>query len=383
MHARQQTGAAMNEARVLAINPGSTSTKIGIYGQKSVLWTETIRHGDEEIERFRGRPMIARVGYRYGLIQAALEKAGYRTKDFVAFAGRGGMLPPLECGTYRVDAVMVAALEEARRGEHASNLGALLALKFAEEAGVEAYIVDPVTCDEWQPQARQTGSPLVERVAIGHVLNTKAVARRYARELGCRYEELRLVVIHLGSGITVSAHRQGRMVDNNTHEDGPFGVDRTGGLPARALARLCFSGKVTAQQVDKHIFGAGGLVAWLGTRDLLEIEQRIDHGDALARNLYEAMIYKVGKEAGAMAAVLEGRVDAVLLTGGMAHSERLLGELRRYISWIAPVKVYPGEDELQALAEGVFRVLNGEEEARQMQPEAEKEGRAPIVFGLE
>jgi butyrate kinase len=277
----------------------------------------------------------------------------------------------MECGTYLVDDAMVAELRAARRGEHASNLGAVLALRFARAAGVSAYIVDPVTADEWQPCARLSGSPLVERTYIGHSLNTKAVARRYARELGRSYASLRLIVIHMGSGITVSAHREGRMIDSNSIDEGPFGPDRTGSLPVRALIKLCCSGTMTAQELERHVFGDGGLYAYLGTRDLIEVERRIESGaggagDDEAAAVFEAMIYQIGKEAGAMAAVLAGKVDAVLVTGGIAHSERVVGRLRGFVEWIAPVKIYPGEDELRALAEGVFRVLDGEEEARKI-----------------
>ena len=262
---------------------------------------------------------------------------------------------------------MVEELRLARRGQHASNLGALLAQRFAQAAGINAYIVDPVTVDEWQECARPSGSPLVERTSISHVLNTKAVARRYAREQGRAYPELRLIVAHLGSGITVSAHQDGRMIDSNSIEEGPFGVDRTGGLPVRALVRLCFSGNYTKEQMDRHLFGDGGLFAYLGTRDMIEVERRIDAGDPKAALIFESMVYQIGKEAGAMAAVLKGKVDVVLLTGGIAHSERVVRQLRGYLEWIAPVRVYPGEDELQALAEGVFRVLNGEEQAKRLE----------------
>ena len=209
--------------RVLVINPGSTSTKFGIYTRKGAEWVKTIRHGDEEVSRFGGRPMIARLEYRAELVAAELEKAGYRVEQFAATAGRGGLLPAMPCGTYLVDDTIVEELKAARRGEHASNLGALLALEFARRAGVNAYFVDPVTVDEWQDCARLSGTPLIERKAVGHALNTKAVAKRYAREVGRRYEELRLVVVHMGSGITVSAHREGRMIDNSTIDDGPFG----------------------------------------------------------------------------------------------------------------------------------------------------------------
>jgi butyrate kinase len=366
-------------SRVLVLNPGSTSTKLGVYTRAGAELVRTLRHGDEELARFRGRPMVARLEYRAGLIERELEAAGYYQAGlgvarFAAVAGRGGLLPPLPCGTYLVDEAMVEELKLARRGEHASNLGALLALKFARAAGVNAYVVDPTTVDEWQPCARLTGSPLVERTSIGHALNTKAVTRRFAREQARAYEALRLIVVHMGSGITVSAHRDGRMIDSNTIEEGPFGPDRTGGLPVRALVKLCFSGRFTQAQLDRHVFGDGGLFAYLGTRDLIEVERRIDAGDAEAARVFEAMFYQIAKEAGAMAAVLQGKVDAVLLTGGMAYSERAVKLLSGYVEWIAPIRAYPGEDELQALAEGVFRVLDGEETAKRLGARSAAEG---------
>jgi butyrate kinase len=261
----------------------------------------------------------------------------------------------------------------------------VLALKFARASGVNAYIVDPVTVDEWQDCARLSGSPLVARSCIGHALNIKAVARRYAREMGRDYSDLRLVVAHLGSGITVSAHQAGRMIDNNTPEEGPFGPDRTGWLPVRRLIKVCHSGEHSEKQLDRMVFGEGGLFAYLGTRDLTEVERRIDAGDARAAAVYEAMAYQIAKEAGAMTAVLQGKVDAMLLTGGMAFSERLVSRLRAYLEWIAPITVYPGEDEMLALAEGVFRVLDGKEEAKRLEThdEAKAKGRKPLVIGLE
>ena len=378
----QSTNATRDEAagRVLAINPGTTSTKFGVYTRAGEEMSCNIHHGDDEIERFRGRPMLDRLEYRAAAIQAALAEAGFTAggkpaagqppiECWAAVAGRGGLLPPMDCGTYLVDDSMIEELRRARRGEHASNLGAVLALRFAGAAGVNAYIVDPVTVDEWQPCARFSGSPLVDRVSIGHWLNTKAVARRYAREQGRRYAQLRLIVVHMGSGITVSAHRDGRIIDSNSIEEGPFGPDRSGSLPVRQLIKLCSSVNFTQAELDRHVFGDGGLFAYLGTRDLVEVERRIDAGDVQAEAVFGAMVYQIGKEAGAMAAVLEGKVDAVLLTGGMAHSARLLAQLRGFVDWIAPVTVYPGEDELRALADGVFRVLDGEEEAKQMKAE--------------
>jgi butyrate kinase len=348
---------------VLVLNPGSTSTKFGVYARDGAELVRTIRHGQEELDRFRGQPIQAQLDYRAELIEQAFAAAGYAAERFAAVAGRGGMLPPLPCGTYLVDEAMVEELRQARRGEHASNLGAPLALRFARAAGVNAYIVDPVTVDEWQECARLTGSPLVERTSVGHALNTKAVARRYAREQGRAYMDLRLIVAHLGSGITVSAHQDGQMIDSNSIEEGPFGVDRSGGLPVRALVKLCFSGRFNKEQMDRHVFGDGGLSAYLGTHDLVEVERRIDAGDREAARVFEAMVYQIGKEAGAMAVALKGKVDAILLTGGMAYSDKVVTLLRNALDWIAPIRVYPGEDELQALAEGVFRVLSGEEQA--------------------
>jgi butyrate kinase len=373
---------------VLAINPGSTSTKFGLYTRQGAVWVRTVRHGDEELRRYGDRPMVARLEYRAEMIAQALSELGYASDQVAGVAGRGGLLPPIPCGTYLVDDAMVEELYAARRGEHASNLGALLAQRFARAAGVDAYIVDPVTADEWQECARLSGSPLIDRSPIAHVLNTRAVAKRYARERNTRYEDLRLIVAHMGSGISVSAHRLGRMIDSNTIDEGPFGPDRTGGLPVRALIKLCYGGQFAQKEMDHKVFGNGGLYAYLGTRDLTEVEKRVDAGDAQAELVWDAMVYQIAKEAGAMATVLEGKVDALLLTGGMAHSERLIGRLRASLEWIAPIIVYPGEDELQALAEGVFRVLDGEEKARRLADEIRKPARLeaprqPLVIGIE
>jgi butyrate kinase len=365
--------------RVLVINPGSTSTKVGVFVQPAVSPTSNLpdcntpiaeeiccnlHHSDKALEKFRGWPALAQTDFRCVVIQKALLTAGYSGTTFAAVAGRGGLLPPMECGTWIVNDAMIEELRQARRGDHVCNLGAVLALQFARAAGCSAYIVDPVTVDEWQDCARLSGTPLIERTCIGHALNIKAVARRFAREQERAYEQMQLIVVHLGSGITVSAHRGGRMVDQNTPEEGPFGPDRTGSLPVRQLVKQCFTGKFNEKQLDRMVFGEGGLFAYLGTRDLQEVERRMDAGDSHASVVYDAMVYQIAKETGAMAAVLRGHVDAVLLTGGMAHSERFVRQLRSFLEWIAPVSVYPGEDELRALAEGAFRVLNGEEDVK-------------------
>jgi len=375
----------MESSRVLVLNPGSTTTKFGVFTRSGAEWVSAVRHRDEELEQFRGHSALAQLEFRATQIRREFEAAGYAAGSFAAVGGRGGLLPPMTCGTYLVDDAMVDELRQARRGEHASNLGAVLALKFARAAGVNAYIVDPVTVDEWQECARLSGSPQVPRWCWGHALNTKAVARRFAREREQRYEDLRLIVAHMGSGITVSAHRGGRTIDNNTPEDGPFGPDRTGWLPVRGLVKVCFRGAHNEKQIDRQVFGEGGLFAYLGTRDLREVEERIDGGDQEAARVFDAMVYQIAKECGAMAAVLEGKVDALLLTGGMAYSERVVSRLRGYLEWIAPIRVYPGEDELEALAEGVFRVLGGEEAAKRIHAEADQAGsaRERLVIGLE
>ena len=353
------------EFKILAINPGSTSTKIAVYlGERSEL-VKNIRHSDADMEQFRGRPILDQKEFRSAQIEATLKEAGHDISELDAVVGRGGLLPPLESGTYLVNEEMLEELRLARRGEHASNLGAVLAHSIAQRAGVQAYIVDPVSVDEWPERARLSGSALLERQCLSHALNSKAVAKRYAREQGKRYESLRLIVAHLGSGISVSAHENGRMVDvTNSREEGAFSTERAGGVPAMQLVELCFGGKYTQKQVDALLFRDGGLYSYLGTKDLTEVERRLQAGDARAEAVFDAMIYQIGKEIGAMAVVLHGHVDALLFTGGMAHSQRLVSALSGYVIWIAPVVVYPGEDELQALTEGVLRVLRGEEKPR-------------------
>ena len=357
--------------RVLVINPGSTSTKFGVYTKDGPEFVRTVHHSDEDLAQFHGHSVLDQLDYRAGQIKSELQKAGYGAgaSEFDAIVGRGGLLPPVASGTYLVDEVMIEQLRLARRGEHASNLGAVLAHLFAKEGGVNAYVVDPVSVDEWQDCARMSGSALVQRSCLCHALNTKAVARRFAREQHREYNEMRLIVIHMGSGTSVSAHQDGQMIDNNTGEDGPFGIDRSGSLPVQQLIKLCFSGDYTEKQLDRLVFGAGGVSSYLATKDWIEVERRIDSDDEKAAAVCEAMVYQIAKEAGAMAAVLRGKVDAVLLTGGMAHSKRIVSRLREYLSWIAPIKVYPGEDELQSLVDGAFRVLNGEDHPRTLQLE--------------
>ncbi len=352
------------EFRVLAINPGSTSTKFALFLNEQPLLVKNLRHSDAEMAAFRNRSILEQQLFRPAQIEAALAEGGANISELNAVVGRGGLLPPLASGTYEVNTEILEELRLARRGEHASNLGAFLADSIANKAGARAYIVDPVSVDEWPEIARLSGTALLERQSLSHALNSKAVAKRYARERGKPYQSLRLIVAHLGSGISVSAHKNGRMVDaTNSREEGAFSTERAGGVPAMQLLNLCFSGKHTKAQIEGLLCRDGGLQSYLGTKDLVEIERRIACGDERAATVFNSMVYQIAKEVGAMAAVLCGRVDAILLTGGMANSEQLVSALSDYVKWIAPIAVYAGEDELQALAEGVLRVLSGEEQA--------------------
>jgi butyrate kinase len=315
--------------------------------------------------QFRERPVLNQQQFRSAQIEAALGDAGPAVRELDAVVGRGGLLPAAASGTYVVNKEMLAELRLARRGEHAANLGAFLAYDMAQKTGIQAYIVDPVSVDEWPECARLSGSALLERQSLSHALNSKAVAKRYARECGERYDSLRLIVAHLGSGISVSAHENGLMVDaTNSREEGAFSTERAGGVPVNQLVNLCFSGQYTRKQVEGLLFRDGGLYSYLGTKDLVEVERRIADGETKAKTAFDGMVYQIAKEIGAMAAVLHGRVNALLFTGGMAHSQGLVSVLSEYVRWIAPITIYPGEDELQALMEGALRVLRHEEQSR-------------------
>ncbi|HKJ92541.1 MAG TPA: butyrate kinase [Longimicrobiales bacterium] len=353
-------------ALILALNPGSTSTKIGLFRDGHAVGGETVRHPDDTLRPFARRPVLDQLDMRLAAVRTALEPLGVPPDRPAAVVGRGGLLAPLASGTYAVNDAMLDDLRAAERGEHASNLGAFLAHGLAEEAGCPAFVVDPVSVDEWEPVARLSGLAGLDRECLSHALNTKAVAKRFARQTGRPYRELRLVVAHLGSGISISAHRDGRMVDVcNPREEGPFSADRAGGLPALKLLDLAFSGKAAHDDLERGIFREGGVYSYLGTRDLADVERRVAAGDADAALVVDAMLYQIAREIGAMATVLHGRVDAILLTGGMAHSPSYTSDLAARIDWIAPVHVFPGEDELAALAEGAARVIRGEEAARE------------------
>jgi butyrate kinase len=356
------------EFTVLAINPGSTSTKIAVYVNDRAELVRYIEHSDADMQPFRGRPRLDQLAFRQAAIQHELRRAGYTPAIFNAVVGRGGLLRPVASGVYRVNDEMLEELRRAPYGDHASNIGAFLAKAMADEANVDAFVVDPVSVDELTEKAHISGTALVARRSLSHALNTKAVARRYSREIGERYVDLRLVIAHLGSGISVSAHEYGRMIDVNlAGQEGPFSTERCGSLQLLGVVQLCFSGQYTEQQIWDAFIREGGIFSYLGTKDVREVERRITDGDAKAALIFDAMIYQIAKEIGAMATVLHGRVDAVLVTGGMAHSEKLIAQLRAAVEWIARIVLCPGEDELQSLAEGALRVLRGEEHWRELE----------------
>jgi butyrate kinase len=354
-------------ANILAINPGSTSTKIGLFRDATLLLAHSLQHNPAELAAC-GPEIWQQLALRLQCVEDALESCGLRL-ELAAVVGRGGLLHPVAGGTYRVNQVMLDEVRRAERGEHASNLGAFLAEAIARRSGLPAFIVDPVAVDEWEEVARFSGLAELPRPCLSHALNSKAIARRHARACGVPYQLLRLVVAHLGSGHTISAHREGRMVDaTNSREEGAFSSERAGGVPSAELVRLCFSSGLSRAEVEAMLVRRGGLISYLGTGELREVEQRIEAGDERAAHVFAAMCYQIAKEIGAMATVLEGRMDAILLTGGMAHSARLVAAVQRSVGWIAPVKVYAGEDELQSLAEGAWRVLRGEEAAHEYGP---------------
>ncbi len=351
--------------RLVAINPGSASTKFGYFEDERGIFQEVLRHGDGEMAPFAGRPVADQLEFRHDKIAAALREKGVDTESLDVVVGRGGLLKPLPSGTFSINEKMLADLAAAKRGNHASNLGAPLALRIASGApGCRAFIVDPVSVDEWTPVARLSGLAGLDRECLSHALNTKAVAKRHAAERGAKYADLRLVVAHLGSGISVSAHDGGRMVDvTNSREEGAFSTERAGSVPVMKLVARCFDGGEGMKEIGDSIFRTGGVFSYLGTKDIREVLKRISGGDGKAKLVFDGMIYQIAKEIGAMATVLGGKVDALLLTGGMVHASEVVEALKERTGWIAPVHVYPGEDELQALAEGALRVLRGEEEA--------------------
>jgi butyrate kinase len=354
--------------RILVVNPGSTSTKIALFENEQELFAQNLHHSTEELAPFS--TIIAQLPLRLQAIERFLEKNSIAPETIDAFVGRGGLLHPIPSGTYYVNERMVADLERGVSGEHASNLGGLLAHRLASRNRKPAFIVDPVVVDEMDAPARFSGHPLLPRKSIFHALNQKAIGRKAAAQIGKKYQELYLVIAHLGGGISVAAHARGRVIDVNNALDGegPFSPERSGTLPAGDLARLCFSGNYKLVEIQKMIVGKGGIVAYLGSNDMRMVVQRIAEGDESARAVYYALAYQVAKEIGAMSCVLNGKVDAIVLTGGIAFDNTLTGWIRERVAFIAPVYVIPGEEEMEALALGALRVLCQEEQARPYNP---------------
>ena len=345
--------------KILTINPGSTSTKVAVFENDKELFSTTLRHSSEEIGRYK--TILDQLDFRRDVILDAIKASGIELSELDAVIGRGGLLKPIPSGTYEVNAQMIEDIKERPAGQHASNLGALLASEIAGRAGVKAYIADPVVVDELHDVARLTGLPELERQSIFHALNQKAVARVYADKIGREYEELNLVVAHMGGGISIGAHRKGLVVDVNNALDGegPFSPERAGTMPALAFAKMCMSGNYTLAEIAKKINGKGGVVAHLDTNDMREVENRYNAGDQKAVLVSNAMAYGVGKFIGQMIAVLKGEVDAVILTGGIAYDKNVVGYIKEMIEPMAKVVVMPGENELEALAMNAQRVLEG------------------------
>ena len=347
----------------LVINPGSTSTKIGVFEDDTMLFQETLRHTTEEIAAFA--TVADQKGFRKDIIHKFFEEKNIDIHSLNVIVGCGGLLKPIVGGTYAINDRLIEDLEKAERGQHASNLGGLIAKEIADVINVPAFIVDPVVVDELMPEARLSGLPELPRVSIFHALNQKAIAKRYARETERAYTDLRLIVVHLGGGVSVGAHENGRVVDvfNALDGDGAFSPERAGGLPTGALIRMCFSGQYTEKDMFKKIIGGGGLNAYLNCNSMQEVEKQVASGNAEWTLVREAFILQISKDIGSMACVLNGKVDQILITGGIAYNKTVTDAIAERVGFIAPITVYPGEDELLALVQGALRVLNGEEEA--------------------
>ncbi|MDE6070661.1 MAG: butyrate kinase [Alistipes sp.] len=344
--------------KILAINPGSTSTKVALYEEERPLLESTLRHSTEEVSRFAD--VIDQLDWRRGLILSMLRDNGFDIGELSVVIGRGGLIHPVTAGVYEVNSRMRYDLRHAQM-RHACNLGGLLAAQIAHMAKVKAYIADPPVVDEMDDVARITGMPMCPRKPIFHALNQKAIARLHCEKAGKIYERSNLIVAHMGGGISVAAHCRGRIVDvNNALDgDGPFAPDRAGNIPSAELIKTCFSGQYTKEELLKFVSSKGGLVALLGTNSVIQVMERIEQGDQRARKVLDAMCYNISKQIGAMAAALAGEVDGILLTGGIAYNEPIVEAIRRRCSFIAPITVYPGENELEALALNALVVLRG------------------------
>jgi butyrate kinase len=348
---------------ILAINPGSTSTKLSIFKNEDPIVTTNLTHDSSDIKKIR--KIYDQKDMRTALILEWLEKENIALEDLIAVVGRGGLLRPMPGGTYTISPKMLEDLKIGFQAEHASNLGGVIAYEIAKKVNIPALIVDPVAVDEIVDVARISGFPEIPRRSLVHALNIKAVTRRVCTKLNKDFENSTYVVAHIGGGISVSPVKNGRILDvNNANEEGPFSPERTGGLPVGDLAKLAFSGKYTLSELKKKLTGEGGLVAYLNTNDGRIVDKMIDEGNETAELIFRAMGYQIAKEIGAMATVVSGKVDAIIITGGLAHNKRLTTWISEMVSFIAPVELVPGEDEMLALVQGALRIVNGEEKAK-------------------
>jgi len=347
--------------KILSINPGGTSTKVALYDDDHLLVVKTITHSQKKLKVFK--KTIDQLNYRKNLVLKFLKQNKIKIENLSAVVGRGGPFKPLSSGTYKVCKRMLSDVKCGKvQADHVSNLGCLIAYELTKNTNVSAFIVDPVSVDEFPPVARISGLPELPRKSLSHALNIKMVARKAAKKLNKKYENLNLIIVHLGSGISVSSHLKGKMIDvNNANDGGPFSPQRTGSVPVTGLAKLCLSGGYTYPQIYEKLTRCGGLLAYLGTDDVEKIEEKIEVGDQKAKLVYEAMVYQIAKEIGAMATTLYGKVDAIILTGGIAFSKKLVKMIKQRVKFLTKVLVFPGEDEMEALSLGALRVLKGEE----------------------
>lgn len=347
--------------KILAINPGSTSTKIGYYEDEKEMFSENVMHSDEELKQYSR--VVDEFDMRKDNILNAMKKHGADVKDLSAVVGRGGQLTQIHAGGYRVTEDMKKKLTDPATVEHASNLGALIADAIASPLGIPAYIYDAVGSDEMKDIAKITGMPEVVRASFCHVLNSKAMCRKAAKEFGKTYQEMNFLVAHLGGGISISAHEKGRIIDVITSDGGPFSPERAGSIPLNYIIDMCYSGEYTKREMQKKETGMGGIKAYLGTSNCIEVEHMVEEGNKEAEKIYKAQAYQIAKGIGELSPTLKGNTDAIILTGGVAHSKMLTDWITEYVSFIAPVKVMAGENELESLSMGALRILKGEETA--------------------
>lgn len=348
--------------RVLAINPGSTSTKVAVYDDENLIMSESIAHSSEELSKYKCN--MDQLEMRTEAIEKLLSEKNIDIKSLNAVVGRGGALPPVKSGAYRVNDLMIDTLKNRPVLDHASNLGAVIAKSIADFVGIESFIYDSISVDEMSDVARISGLKDFERTSMGHALNTRAMALKYAKDNGLDYNGLNLIVAHVGGGATVYLHEHGQMSDMISDDEGPFSPDRSGRVPCIALIEECYKNKFSLYDMKKKIRGKGGIYSYLNTNDLRKVEEMIESGDKYAEIVYDAMVYQMAKAIGEMATVVDGNVDAIIVTGGIAHSKMFTSKLTKKVGFISHVEIMPGENEMESLAFGALRVLKGEETAR-------------------